>query len=70
MTTTDGTSDAIVWDASNHLWGYDGDTGAKLFTDGNTEMGATIQTWNTPIAIGKGRIAVAVNGQIYLFSAP
>jgi hypothetical protein len=70
VTTTDGTSDAIVWAASDHLWGYDGDTGAKLFTDANTEMGATIQTWNTPIAIGKGRIAVAVNGQIYLFSAP
>jgi hypothetical protein len=70
VTTTDGTADAIVWNANDHLWGYDGDTGAKLFTDANTEMSATIQTWNTPIAIGKGRIAVAVNGQIYVFSAP
>jgi hypothetical protein len=70
VTTTDGTSDPIVWDANNHLWGYDGDTGAKVFTDANTAMTGSIQSWNTPIAVGKGRIAVGVNGQLYLFSAP
>ena len=70
VTTTDGTSDPIVWDANNHLWGYDGDTGAKVFTDANTAMTGSIQGWNTPIAVGKGRIAVGVNGQLYLFSAP
>ena len=70
VTTTDGTSDPIVWDANTHLWGYDGDTGAKVFTDANTAMTGSIQSWNTPIAVGKGRIAVGVNGQLYLFSAP
>ncbi len=70
VTTTDGTSDAIVWNANNHLWGYDGDTGAKLFTGGNTAMSDYMQSWNTPIAIGGGRMAVLVNGQLYVFSAP
>jgi hypothetical protein len=70
VTTTDGTSDAIVWDANGSLWGYDGDTGTKLFTGNNTQMGSPIQGWNTPIAIGKGRIVVAVNGAVYVFQAP
>jgi len=70
VTTTDGTSDAIVWDANNSLWGYDGDTGAKLFTGTKTAMSTAIQGWNTPIAIGGGRIVVAVNGSVYVFSAP
>jgi hypothetical protein len=71
VTTTDGTSDAIVWDANDHLWAYDGDTGAKLFAGGaTTQLGTSIESWNTPIAVGKGRIAVAVNGALYLFQAP
>jgi hypothetical protein len=70
VTTTDGASDAIVWDANDHLWAYDGDTGTKLFTGTKTQMGTAIQGWNTPIAAGKGRIAVAVNGALYLFQAP
>jgi hypothetical protein len=70
VTTTDGTSNAIVWGASNHLWGYDGDTGAKIFTGNATQMGTAIQGWNTPIAIGNGRIGIAVNGALYVFGAP
>ena len=70
VTTTDGTSDAIVWDANDSLWGYDGDTGQKLFTGTSTAMSTTMQKWNTPIAIGRGRISIAVNGQLYVFSAP
>jgi hypothetical protein len=70
VTTTDGTSDAIVWDANNHLYAYDGDTGVKLFNGANTEMDTSIQGWNTPIAIGVGRLAVLVNGELFVFSAP
>lgn len=70
VTTTDGTSDAIVWDASDHLYGYDGDTGAFVVDGTNTAMGTGMQYWNTPIAIGKGRIAVAVNGAVYEFQVP
>jgi hypothetical protein len=68
VTTTDGTSDAIVWDANDALWGYDGDTGQKLYTGTRTTMSTRMQTWNTPIALGRGRIAIAVDGQLYVFS--
>ena len=68
VTTTDGLSNAIVWDANSNLWGYDGDTGQKVFTGNSTAMSTWVQGWNTPISIGNGRIAVAVNGQLYVFS--
>jgi hypothetical protein len=71
VTTTDGTTDAIVWDVSDHLYAYDGDTGTKLFAaSAKTQLGTAFQSWNTPIAIGKGRIAAAANGAVYLFQAP
>jgi hypothetical protein len=74
VTTTDGTSNAqtstIVWAANDHLWAYDADTGQKLFTGNSTAMSTSVQGWNTPIGIGAGRIAVGVNGQIYVFGAP
>ncbi len=73
VTTTDGTgtSSAVVWDANDHLWAYDGDTGMKLFAgSAKTQMTTAIDGWNTPIAIGGGRIAVLVNGQLYVFTAP
>ncbi len=71
VTTTDGTSHAVVWDANDHLWAYDGDTGTKLFEgSASTQMSTAIDGWNTPIAIGGGRIAVLVNGQLYVFTAP
>jgi hypothetical protein len=69
VTTTDGTSDAVVWDASDHLYAYDGDTGAKLYAGGTsaTAIGGGVQGWNTPISVGNGRIAVGVNGALYIF---
>jgi hypothetical protein len=67
VTTTDGTSNAIVWAANDHLWAYDGDTGAKLFNGTMTAMGSSVQGWNVPIA-ASGHIAMGVNGQLYLFS--
>jgi len=70
VTTTDGVSDAIVWDANTSLWGYDGDTGEKIYSAGSTMMDANLQPFNTPIAIGGGRIAVLVNGELFVFSAP
>jgi hypothetical protein len=74
VTTTDGTTSTprstIVWAANDHLWAYDGDTGQKLFTGNGTAMSTSVQGWNTPIGIGVGRIAVGVNGQLYVFGAP
>jgi hypothetical protein len=67
VTTTDGTSDAIVWDANQTLWAYDGDTGVKIVSGKNTKMSALMQAFNTPIA-AKGRIVVAINGQVYVFT--
>jgi hypothetical protein len=67
VTTTDGKSNAVVWDANDHLWGYDGDTGAKVLDGTKTKMGTSMQYFNTPID-AKGRIAVGVDGQLYVFT--
>ena len=69
VTTTDGTSNAIVWDADNKLVGYDGDTGAELVSGTTAAMGTAIESWNTPIAIGKGHIAIGVSGHSIFFGA-
>jgi len=78
IVTTDGQSSVIVWDANNHLFGYDGDTGALVFDGTKTTtdaLPATMQYFNAPIAT-KGRIAVATcgncgagtgNGKLVLF---
>ncbi len=68
VTSTDGSSNAIVWDANDHLYGYDGDTGAKVFAGGSAGdvMGQSLQYMNTFIETN-GRIAVAVQGRLYLF---
>jgi hypothetical protein len=77
VTTTDGTSNAIVWDtdcAGNasapgpwHLWAFDGDTGAKLFDGTNTVMATSMSYFNTPID-AKGRIAAVSDSQLYVFT--
>jgi len=70
VTTTDGSSNAVVWDADNKLVGYDGDTGMEIVNGSMATMATGIEAWNTPIAAGKGRIAIGVTGLLYLFSAP
>jgi hypothetical protein len=67
VTTTDGTSNVIVWNANTALYGYDGDTGAKIVDGTKTNMGTAIEYWNTPIN-AKGRMAVGVNGQLFVFT--
>jgi hypothetical protein len=65
-TSTDGK--AILWDANDHLFGYDGDTGAKVFAGGGATdvMTRPMQYFNTPIA-AKGRIVVATPSQLVVF---
>ena len=58
---------ALVWAANNRLYAYDGDTGAKIVDGTKTAMSSSVQGWNTPIE-AKGRIAVGVNGQLYVFT--
>jgi hypothetical protein len=68
-TTTDGTSDAIVWYTSNNqLRGVDGDTGAMIY-GGTTACGGSIQKWTSPIAV-KGRIVAAANGRFCAWGVP
>jgi len=67
VTTTDGKANPIVWNASNVLYGWDGDTGALIVDGTNTGMSSSVQGWNTPI-VANGKIAVGVNGQLYVFT--
>jgi hypothetical protein len=67
VTTTDGMADPIVWNASNALYGWDGDTGAVIVDGTNTKLSSSVQGWNTPI-VAKGKIAVGVNGQLFVFT--
>ena len=67
VTTTDGTSNPIVWSASNALYGWNGDTGAVIVDGTKTKMASGVQGWNTPIN-AKGRMAFGVNGQLYVFT--
>ncbi len=70
VTTTDGTSNVVVWDASTILYGYDGDTGTKVFTGGATTdtLPNAMQYFNAPIDVGQGRIAIAAPGRLYIFA--
>ena len=67
VTTTDGTSNAIVWDASNKLYAYDGDTGTKIVDGTMTPLSTGMQYFNAPID-ANGKIVVSVNGKVVVFS--
>jgi hypothetical protein len=75
VTTTDGTSNPIVWVAgtatqtgsgttANLLYGVDGETGKVLYKGGNC---AGIRQWTTPIAV-KGHIVVGGDGHLCSWS--
>jgi hypothetical protein len=64
-TTTDGTSNAIVWFTSGGvLKGVDGDTGAEIVSNGNC---SSIERWTSPIAV-KGRIVAGGDGHLCSWS--
>lgn len=68
-TTTDGSSDAMVWymDGGNELVALDGATGAAVFRDTALSCGSSVRKWTSPIAV-KGRIVVAADGKLCSFS--
>jgi hypothetical protein len=72
VTTTDGTSEAIVWQIAtggvSRVHGFDGETGAVVFNGGAAadQMGA-VQTFQTAI-VARSRIFVAGNNAVYAFS--
>ena len=69
VTTTDGTSEAIVWvvgaEGNNLLQGFDGDTGDTIFGGGASPI-AGARRYTTPIA-AKGRIFVAADDAVVAF---
>ncbi|HSQ68046.1 MAG TPA: hypothetical protein VLM85_32775, partial [Polyangiaceae bacterium] len=64
VTTPDGKTSFVVWDASTRLYGYDGDTGTLVF-DGDKDPGDAmpdgLHYFNAPID-ASGRIVVATCG--------
>ena len=76
VTTTDGTSNAIVWvvgsdsGGDQRLHGYNGDTGAVVYAGGGAnELMTNTRKWNTGI-IARGRIYFAADNKVYAFTVP
>lgn len=74
VTSTDGTNNVIVWgigsEGDQRLHGFDGDTGAPVFTGGGAnELMAGTRRFNTGIAVA-GRIYLASDNRVYAFSVP
>ena len=69
-TTTDGTSNAMVWfiNSANTLKALDGDTGAQIF-NGTGSTCSSVQRWTTPIALNN-KIVVGGNGHLCSWSLP
>jgi hypothetical protein len=67
-TTTDGMSESIVWIVNNgNLKGYNGDTGAQVYSSTNTC--SNVQRWTSPIAFNN-KIVVGGNGHLCSWSLP
>jgi hypothetical protein len=74
VTSTDGTNDVVVWgigsEGDQRLHGFDGDTGATVFSGGGAnELMAGTRRFNTGIA-ARGRIYVANDNKVYAFTVP
>jgi hypothetical protein len=74
VTSTDGATKAIVWgigsEGDQRLHGFDGDTGAPVFSGGGAnELMTGTQRFNTGIA-ARGRIYVANDSRVYAFTVP
>jgi hypothetical protein len=68
MVTTTGNGDAVVWAANRSLFGYDGDTGARVFDGSKSPMGSSVHYYQTPID-ANGRMVVTTSnpGHLYVF---
>jgi hypothetical protein len=72
VTTTDGTSEPIVWtagaDFTDRLHAFNGETGEVLFSGGGPdEQMSPIRHFQTPIAVN-GRIFVAADNELFAFT--
>lgn len=64
ITTSDGTSDAIVWQVGNHLNGWSVDTGKPIYT--GTDTLANVRKYTSPIA-AHGHIYIGADNKVYAF---
>ena len=79
-TSTDGTSNMIVWvvgtedhltAGDQRLHGYDGDTGAVVYDGGGpNELMAGTHYYSTTGIVARGRIYVAGDNKVYAFAVP
>jgi hypothetical protein len=72
VTTTDGSSEPIVWTAgsesSNRLHAFNGETGELIFAGGGPdEQMSLVRRFVTPIAVN-GRILVAADNELFAFT--
>jgi len=72
VTSTDGTTNTIVWvvgaSGDQRLHGYDGDTGAEVFTGGGpNELMAGTHSYSTTGIVARGRIYIAADNKVYAF---
>jgi hypothetical protein len=77
VTSTDGTNDVVVWtigaaaNGDQKLHGYDGDSGAVVYTGGTVnETMAGTHTYNTTGIAARGRIYVGTDNKVYAFKIP
>ncbi|MGA3123708.1 MAG: hypothetical protein ABSF69_23335 [Polyangiaceae bacterium] len=68
MVTNNGNGDIIVWDANQSLYGYDGDTGTKVFDGSSAPLPSAMHYFNTPIdAAGNLVVATSAPGGVSIF---
>jgi hypothetical protein len=80
VTTTDGSSNSIVWvvgtagwgiEGDQQLHGYDGDTGAVVYAGGGpNELVPGTHSYSTTGIVARGRIYIAGDNKVYAFTLP
>lgn len=80
VTTTDGSSNSIVWvvgtagwgiEGDQQLHGYDGDTGAVVYAGGGpNELIPGTHAYSTTGIVARGRIYIAGDNKVYAFTVP
>ncbi len=80
VTTTDGSSNPIVWvmgtagwgiEGDQRLHGYDGDTGAVVYAGGGpNELIPGTHSYSTTGIVARGRMYVAGDNKVYAFTVP
>ena len=75
VTSTDGTNNVVVWavgaNGDQKLHGYDGDTGAVVFSGGGaSETMAGTHSYNTTGIAARGRVYIGTDNKVYAFNTP